>query len=203
MDSDLESQDSQEATQVWPSLANHILSLILAGNTIVAEEQEEADDSDFDNEYWPDLRRQPFDLYKALHITPNSNGGFSGGHTRARACYHKQVLRHGPPDDWLWNLSEPTLSCATCRKRLELGRNWYHRHSEQPLAEEGDKASTDDVSNYSKFPRNSSGVDICVKHIRRLPPDVQLKYTKESLITGCALMILLDYTVHRKPGLYA
>lgn len=154
-----------------------------AAATHATEGDDEEDDVDDDNELWPDLRGESFDLYKALHITPSSNGGFSGGATRARACYHKAVLRCPPQGDWLWNLPEPTLSCATCYKRLDLGRNWYHRHADPPRDEGADAASLDDGyrnDKYSKFPRNltRNGLDLCVEHLGKLEPEEQSLYTK-------------------------
>ena len=106
-----------------------------------------------------------------------STNAITGGHTRARACYHKHVLRCSIPQDWLWNLPEPTLSCATCQSRLELGRNWYHLHTGHALAEGDDTVDTNNVC-CSKFPRNSSGVDLCVKHFLGLSPDAHQNYTQ-------------------------
>ena len=93
----------------------------------------EADDTPADAEASPhgpsafeesliDQRDAPFDMYKALRIPRRQGGGYSGGTARARASYHREVVRCYPASD-----GRPGRgACDGCGGALRLGR-WMHR----------------------------------------------------------------------------
>jgi hypothetical protein len=64
-----------------------------------------------------DLRRTPFDVYRALRLPKREGGGYSGGTARARASYHREAVRCHPD-----NLPPGCGACYSCGGALRLGQ---------------------------------------------------------------------------------